>query len=162
MALNVQVAELSQELMRQQGRIKRRGDLQRQLDEVVRQQVGAVWVVDSGCWVAVWVGLLGVRCVANRSRSTAACKKWHHQTNQHNPTQPNPTQQADVAAAIEAAQREVPPLTGARDAAVEQRAAARAAAAQREAVVDTQIRWGWGVGCYDWALDVIMIDGLPR
>jgi hypothetical protein len=40
MAMNVRLAELNQELMRHQGRVKRRGDLQRQLDDIARQQVG--------------------------------------------------------------------------------------------------------------------------
>ncbi|GBF92537.1 DNA repair protein [Raphidocelis subcapitata] len=41
MALNVRVAELGQELMRQQGRVRRRGDLQRRLDDIARQQADA-------------------------------------------------------------------------------------------------------------------------
>lgn len=39
MAQNIQLAELNQELMRQQGRAKRRADLRRQMDDVMRQQV---------------------------------------------------------------------------------------------------------------------------
>jgi hypothetical protein len=48
--------------------------------------------------------------------------------------------QADAAAAIDAAGRDLAPLGASRDAAVEQRAAARAAAAQREGALDSQIR----------------------
>jgi hypothetical protein len=40
MGQNVKVAELNQALMRLQGRAKRRGDLQRQLDDIAQQQVG--------------------------------------------------------------------------------------------------------------------------
>jgi hypothetical protein len=48
--------------------------------------------------------------------------------------------QTAVADAISAAQREVAPLTAERDAAVERRTAARGAAAQREGVLETQIK----------------------
>lgn len=50
------------------------------------------------------------------------------------------TMQADAAAAIGAAEREVAPLTAERDAAVTRRTAARAAAAQSESALNTRIR----------------------
>jgi hypothetical protein len=133
-------------LCRPQGRVRRRGDLQRRLDEIARQQASSARVATPGFSAAqpTPAALPPTKCQQKPLEPAQPLKGSSAKAPTHQPT----PQKADAAEAMEAAGREAAPLTAAREAAVERRTAARAAAAQREGVVDARIRCArrWGSG----------------